>query len=104
MGKKKGGHKKRKTGAVELIADVFLVVDGGRRILTADYTTIGWHIKNGSSIKQILTDPAVRQKAIDSAIGVVEIVVGPKAVSVAKSKLPAPVKRMRIPGSSRTVL
>ena len=104
MAKGKGRRKVTKTGAVELIADIFLVVDGGRRILTADYTTIEWHIRNGSSIGTILKDKAVRSKLVDPALGVAEILTGPPLVHTAKTKLPPAIKKMKIPGSKRTVV
>lgn len=102
MAKKGGSQRKTKTGAGELIATVLLVADGGRRIITGDYTTIQWHLSHGSSLKQIIADEAVRAKLVDPAVGVAEIVVGPKAVKTAKKALPATIKRAKIPGSRRT--
>lgn len=102
-------RKKSKAPILRTGAKVIIWVDGARRILPtsmlgkADYTTLGWHIDNGSSLKQIISDPAVRQKAVGPIIGAVEIGAGGVVVDEAYKLTPREAKSLKLRGGRKVV-
>lgn len=98
MAKKKGGRKRTKTGALELIATVALTVDGGRRILGKTTQIQFW----ATHPAQLLKDPkAAINDLQDAIVGGAEIAFGTKGIKMVKKVLPGPIKNARIPGTSR---
>lgn len=99
MAKKKGGRRRTKTGAAELVFTVVLTADGIRRIAGKSTQIQFWATHPG----QLMKDPhAAFNDLQDAIVGAGEVAFGAKGVKAVKKVLPTTVRKAKIPGSSRT--